>query len=210
MQICKNVANVSRSPIVGGCLMMHLKIIYLLQKVLLEPMGMRFPLWSRVVSGLRHHLMKKKYLTQCPQKRASYRSCSLVSEFGWSRCVCKPEDDSRYHIWRGEGNPYPTSWQTTWMVCLLPRPCRSENKCDICGNILKSKFKLNNHIVIMRLKMPKMRNCVHAVGDWWFYQWIFLHCRGQTAERVLCVEWFSTTLPLLFGQSSAAYCIVLY
>ena len=44
VQICKNVANVSRSPIVGGCLMMHLKIIYLLQKVLLEPMGMRFPL----------------------------------------------------------------------------------------------------------------------------------------------------------------------
>ena len=38
------------------------------------------------------------------------------------------------------------------MVCLLPRPCRSENKCDICGNILKSKFKLNNHIVKMRLK----------------------------------------------------------
>ena len=44
---------------------------------------------------------EKKYLTQCPQKRASYRSCSLVSEFGWSRCVCKPEDDSRYHIWGG-------------------------------------------------------------------------------------------------------------
>ena len=144
----------------------------------------------------------KKYLTQCPQKRASYRSCSLVSEFGWSRCVCKPEDDSRYHIWRGEGNPYLTSRQTTWMVCLLPRPCRSENKCDICGNILKSKFKLNNHIVKMRLKVPKMRNCVHVVGDWWFYQWIFLHCRGRTAERGLCVEWFSTTLPLLFGQSS--------
>ena len=145
---------------------------------------------------------EKKYLTQCPQKRASYRSCSLVSEFGWSRCVCKPEDDSRYHIWRGEGNPYLTSRQTTWMVCLLPRPCRSENKCDICGNTLKSKFKLNNHIVKMRLKVPKMRNCVHVVGDWWFYQWIFLHCRGQTAERALCVEWFSTTLPLLFGQSS--------
>lgn len=108
---------------------------------------------------------EKKYLTQCPQKRASYRSCSLVSEFGWTRCVCKPEDDSRYHIWRGEGNPYPTSRQTTWMACLLTRPCRSENKCDICGNTLKSKFKLNNHIVKMRLKVPKMRNCVHVVGD---------------------------------------------
>ena len=27
------------------------------------------------------------------------------------------------------------------------------------------KFKLNNHIVKIRLKVPKMRNCVHVVGD---------------------------------------------
>ena len=164
-------------------------------------MGMRFPLWSRVVSGLRHHLMKKNIRHNALKKgQVTVRAPLWASLVGLGVFVnLKMIQDITFG---GEGNPYPTSRQTTWMACLLTRPCRSENKCDICGNTLKSKFKLNNHIVKMRLKVPKMRNCVHVVGDWWFYQWIFLHCRGQTAERALCVEWFSTTLPLLFGQSS--------
>ena len=168
MQICKNVANVSRSPIVGGCLMMHLKIIYLLQKVLLEPMGMRFPLWSRVVSGLRHHLMKTNIWHNALKKgQVTVRAPLWASLVGPGVFVnLKMIQDITFGGGR-EIHTWHLDKRHGWFVC-----CQDLVDLRISVTYVETyssrKFKLNNHIVKIRLKVPKMRNCVHVVGDWWF------------------------------------------
>lgn len=75
----------------GGAWWSIWKLYYLLQKVLLEPMGMSLPWWSKVVSGLRHHLVKKIFDTMHAKNKLPF---VLSCEWVWFQHM-------RLHTWRG-------------------------------------------------------------------------------------------------------------